>query len=155
MAPRDEKDPKALFVKAWSQILAGRIANYLSGTSAGMKYESSSALILPLAEARSLLRSDPKVYNEFHPLFASTPMFNQHSATPFQLNWALGANAVPVAVSVNEELPTVALFGEMVPSFGARLLTVKGTAPDVPPPAPEVDTVISSFPPAATSLPGT
>jgi hypothetical protein len=85
VAAQGQGKSKATTAAIWSQILAGRIANYLSGTSAGMKYESSSALILPLAEARSLLRSDPKVYNEFHPLFASTPMFNQHSATPFQL----------------------------------------------------------------------
>jgi hypothetical protein len=85
VAAQSQGKSKAATASIWSQILAARIANYLSGSSATMKYESSSGLILPLAEARSLLRSDPKVYNEFHPLFASTPMFNQHSTSPFQL----------------------------------------------------------------------
>jgi hypothetical protein len=76
---------KAAIVDIWSHLLADRAAGYLSGSLADMKYSSNTAQILPLAEARSLLRSDPKIYNEFHPLLAGTPAFNQHATQPFQL----------------------------------------------------------------------
>ena len=76
---------KAQIVSLWSQILDGRINAYLDGSLANVNYSSNSAYILPLAEARSLLRSDPKVYREFQPLLAGTPAFNQHRTAPSQL----------------------------------------------------------------------
>jgi hypothetical protein len=76
---------KAAVIAIWSQLLAGRAADYLSGSLADAQYKSNTALILPLAEARSLLHSDPKIFGEFHPLLAGTPVFNQHTTMPFQL----------------------------------------------------------------------
>ena len=76
---------KAQVVSLWSQILNGRVNEYLNGSLANVNYSSNSALILPLAEARSLLRSDPKVYREFQPMLAGTPAFNQHRTAPSQL----------------------------------------------------------------------
>jgi hypothetical protein len=80
-----QSQSKGQIVSLWSQILNGRINDYLSGSLANTNYTSSSDLILPLAEARSLLRSDPKVYREFQPMLSGTPVFNQHRTAPSQL----------------------------------------------------------------------
>jgi hypothetical protein len=85
VAAQSQGKSKAAIVDLWSHLLAGRAEGYLSGSLADMKYDSGTTQILPLAEARSLLRSDPKIYGEFHPLLAGTPVFNQHASTPFQL----------------------------------------------------------------------
>jgi hypothetical protein len=99
---------KAQIVNLWSQIIAGRVNDYLGGSLANTNYTASSGHILPLAEARSLLRSDPKIYREFQPMLAGTPAFNQHHTTPSQLYYecfdientaAFGTGAVYHAVS--------------------------------------------------------
>ena len=82
---RGQPQSKAQIVSLWSQILNGRVSDYLNGTLANAEYISNLGRILPLAEARSLLRSDPKIYREFQPLLAGTPMFNQHRTVPSQL----------------------------------------------------------------------
>jgi hypothetical protein len=76
---------KGQIVSLWSQILNGRVSDYLNGSLANANYTSNSALIMPLAEARSLLGSDPKVYREFQPMLSGTPAFNQHRTAPSQL----------------------------------------------------------------------
>lgn len=69
-----EKDPKAHFVKAWSQILAGRIASFLSG-HAGSDYDIvSGGDIHPLSEVKSLLHSDIKIYGQYQRLLNQTPV---------------------------------------------------------------------------------
>jgi hypothetical protein len=108
IAAQAQGKSKAAVVAIWSQLLAGRAADYLSGSLADAQYKSNTALILPLAEARSLLHSDPKIFAEFHPLLAGTPMFNQHKTSPFALYYecfdientaALGTGALYHAVS--------------------------------------------------------
>jgi hypothetical protein len=74
---------KAQVVSIWSQILAGRVASYLNGPLGDATYTSPT--ILPLAECRSLLRSDPKIYQEFNSMLSGTPVFDAHRTTPSQL----------------------------------------------------------------------
>jgi hypothetical protein len=64
---------------------AGRVANFLSGNTAGDIYSSSTGTINPLTEVRSLLRSDPKIFGEFHPMLNGTPVYNAHHTLPSQL----------------------------------------------------------------------
>jgi hypothetical protein len=68
-----EKDPKALFVKAWSQILAGRINDFLNGHAASDTDVSSDGDIHPLSDVKSLLHSDIKVYGQYQRLLNQTP----------------------------------------------------------------------------------
>jgi hypothetical protein len=69
-----EKDPKALFVKAWSQILAGRITSFLNGRAGSDYYVVSGENIQPSNEIKSLLHSDIKVYGAYQRLFNQTPI---------------------------------------------------------------------------------
>ena len=69
-----EKDPKALFVKAWSQILAGRITSFLSGHG-GSDYDlATGGDIRPLSEVKSLLHADIKIYGQYQRLLNQTPV---------------------------------------------------------------------------------
>jgi len=68
-----EKDPKALFVKAWSQILAGRINDFLSGHGSADIDVVSDGDIRPLSDVKSLLHSDIKVYGQYQRLLNQTP----------------------------------------------------------------------------------
>jgi hypothetical protein len=68
-----EKDPKALFVKAWSQILAGRVTDFLNGR-AGADYDvAPGGDIHSLSEVKSLLHADIKVYGQYQHLLNQTP----------------------------------------------------------------------------------
>jgi hypothetical protein len=68
-----EKDPKALFVKVWSQILAGRVNSFLGGRS-GSDYDmASGGDIHPLSEVKSLFHADIKVYGQYQRLLNQTP----------------------------------------------------------------------------------
>jgi hypothetical protein len=69
-----EKDPKALFVKAWSQILAGRINNFLNGHGASDNDVVSGGDVRPLSDVKSLLHSDIKVYGQYQRLLNQTPV---------------------------------------------------------------------------------
>jgi hypothetical protein len=69
-----EKDPKALFVKAWSQILAGRITNFLGGRAGSDDDVVSGGNIHPLSEIKSLLHADIKVYGQYQRLLNQTPV---------------------------------------------------------------------------------
>jgi hypothetical protein len=69
-----EKDPKALFVKAWSQILAGRLMRFLGGNG-GSDYDVvSGGDIHPVSEVKSLLHADIKVYGQYQRLLNQTPV---------------------------------------------------------------------------------
>jgi hypothetical protein len=68
-----EKDPKALFVKAWSQILAGRINSFLGGHAASDVDTASDGDVHPLSDVKSLLHSDIKVYGQYQRLLNQTP----------------------------------------------------------------------------------
>ena len=68
-----EKDPRALFVKAWSQILAGRINSFLSGHGASGVDIATGGDIHPLGEIKSLLHADIKVYGQYQHLLNQTP----------------------------------------------------------------------------------
>jgi hypothetical protein len=78
-------DAKSLFVNAWSQIMAGRIAHFLSGNFSADTYAVSGGDINSLSEIKSLLRSDARIYARYHPLFAQTPLYNTNKATPVDL----------------------------------------------------------------------
>lgn len=69
-----QKDPKALFVQAWSQILLGRISNFLSGRIGSTSYIVSDGEIQPLGEIRSLLHADPRIYGQYQRLLNQTPL---------------------------------------------------------------------------------
>ena len=78
-------DPHALFTSAWSQILAGRIDRFLGAKLAGENYVVSGGDIQPLNEIKSLLRSDSKVYQRYHPLLVNTPVYSSAKAAPVDL----------------------------------------------------------------------
>jgi hypothetical protein len=69
-----EKDPKALFVKAWGQILAGRINNFLSGRGASDVDVTSDGDLHPLSDVKNLLHSDIKIYGQYQRLLNQTPV---------------------------------------------------------------------------------
>jgi hypothetical protein len=69
-----EKDPKALFVKAWSQILAGRLTRFLGGNGGSDVDVVSGGDIHPVSEVKSLLHSDIKVYGQYQRLLNQTPV---------------------------------------------------------------------------------
>jgi hypothetical protein len=69
-----EKDPKALFVKAWSQILAGRVNDFLDGRGASAYDIASGDNIHPLSDVKSLFHSDIKVYGQYQRLLNQTPV---------------------------------------------------------------------------------
>ena len=69
-----EKDPKALFVKAWSQILLGRITSFLSGHG-GSDYDvAAGGDVHPMSDVKSLLHAEAKVYGEYQRLLNRTPV---------------------------------------------------------------------------------
>jgi hypothetical protein len=68
-----EKDPKALFVKVWSQILAGRINSFLSGRAASDSDVASGEDVHPISDVKSLLHSDIKIYGQYQKLLNQTP----------------------------------------------------------------------------------
>ena len=84
-AGHDQPHSKQFIVDTWSQILAGRIADFLSGNIANARYRMSAGEINPVNEVRTLLRSDPKIFAEFHPMLSGTPVYNAHRTTPAQL----------------------------------------------------------------------
>jgi hypothetical protein len=84
-AGQGQGQSKAFIVDAWSRILAGRVDHYLQGSMADAKYVATSATILPMSEARALLRSDPKIFGEFHPILSGTPVYNANRTRPAQL----------------------------------------------------------------------
>jgi hypothetical protein len=69
-----EKDPKALFVKVWSQILAGRIIDFIGGRGAADYDVASDGNIHPVSEVKSLLHSDIKIYGQYQRLLNTTPL---------------------------------------------------------------------------------
>lgn len=75
-------DPKTRFVNGWSQILAARIARFLSGNFSMDHYAVSGGDINSLAEIKSLLRSDPLVYRQFHSVLVGTPVYNSNKSVP-------------------------------------------------------------------------
>jgi len=85
-----EKDPKALFVKAWSQILAGRITSFLSGQGGSGTDIASGGDIHPLSDVKSLLHADIKVYGQYQRLLNQTPVK--------ALAGASGAKATPADI---------------------------------------------------------
>jgi len=68
-----EKDPKALFVKAWSQILTGRINDFLGGRAAADYDVASGGDVHPVSDVKSLLHSDIKIYGQYQRLLNQTP----------------------------------------------------------------------------------
>jgi hypothetical protein len=75
-------DKKTLFVNFWSQVLAGRVDNFLSDKLSSATYAISGGDIQPLSEITSLIRSDPKIYADFHPLFVQTPLYAASKLAP-------------------------------------------------------------------------
>ncbi len=69
-----EKDPKALFVKAWSQILSGRISAFMTGRGAAATDAVSGGDVHPVNDVKALLHSDLKVYGEYQGLLNTTPL---------------------------------------------------------------------------------
>jgi hypothetical protein len=78
-------DPRAFFANAWSQVLLGRIGNFLGAKLALENDAVPGGAVQPLAEIKSLLRSDVKIYQRFHPLFANTPVYAANKLAPATL----------------------------------------------------------------------
>jgi hypothetical protein len=74
----------SLFANFWSQVIAGRISRFFSGAGGADPYVVSGGNIDPLGDMKSLLRSDVKVYQVFHPLLAQTPLYKAKAAKPLQ-----------------------------------------------------------------------
>jgi hypothetical protein len=98
---------KEFIVNTWSQILAGRVADYLKGNVANANYVGSET-IQPLSEVRSLLRSDPRVLREYQGMLVGTPIFGPAKIPPTDLYYecfdiegtaALGTGAIYQAAS--------------------------------------------------------
>ena len=81
-----EKDPRQLFAKAWGQILAGRINDFLSGKAAADHDMSSEGEVHPLSDVKSLLHSDVKVYGQYQRLLNQTPAKALASGNAVRLN---------------------------------------------------------------------
>jgi hypothetical protein len=78
-------DARTLMANSWSQILAGRIGRFLSGNFSADTYTVTGGDINSLSEIKSLLRSDPKVYRQFHPVLVNTPVYGANKAIPASL----------------------------------------------------------------------
>ena len=78
-------DKKALFVAFWSQVLNGRVNYFLNGKLDVESYATGDGEIHVLGEINSLLRSDAKVYAEFHSLLVNTPVYSSTKASPAAL----------------------------------------------------------------------
>ncbi len=76
---------KQFIVDVWSHILDGRVEAFLKNQLGEAKYVSNSATILPFSEAKALLRSDPKIFGEFHPMLKNTPVYNGAGLQPSHL----------------------------------------------------------------------
>ena len=68
-----EKDPKALYQKVWSQILLGRINEFLAGHGNAETDEAAGGAVHPISDVKSLLHSDPKIYGQYQRLLNQTP----------------------------------------------------------------------------------
>jgi hypothetical protein len=69
-----EKDPKALFVKAWSQILAARVTDFFAGRGGAAVDVAPGGDIHPVSDVKSLLHADLKVYGQYQRLLNTTPI---------------------------------------------------------------------------------
>lgn len=78
-------DSRAFFANAWSQVLLGRIDNFLGAKLGAENYIVPGGDIQPLTEIKSLLRSDVKVYQRFHPLLVNTPVYASGKIAPVTL----------------------------------------------------------------------
>jgi len=77
--------PQTLMVNAWSQILAGRVANFLGAQLGSQSYVIKGGDISSLSEIKSLLRSDPKIYQRYHSLLVGTPVYASNKTVPANL----------------------------------------------------------------------
>ena len=96
-------DKKTLFANFWSQVLAGRVDDFLGGKFTSATYSVSDGDIRPFNEIIQLIRSDPKMYADFHPLFSQTPLYSSLKLAPANLYYecfdvendgALGTGAI-------------------------------------------------------------
>ncbi|MCE0482715.1 MAG: hypothetical protein LV479_00590 [Methylacidiphilales bacterium] len=62
------------FVGVWSQILSGRISNFLNGRLGSETYVQSDGTIQPLSELKNLLHADPRIYGQYQHLLNQTPL---------------------------------------------------------------------------------
>jgi hypothetical protein len=84
-AGHGQSPSKDFIVNSWSQILAARITDFLKGNVADESYTMEDEIIRPLDEARSLLRSDPKVHRDYLGMLSGTPVFGALKTPPTYL----------------------------------------------------------------------
>lgn len=84
-AGHGQNQSREFIVGLWSHILDGRVESFLKNQLGEARYVSSGATVLPFAEAKALLRSDPKIFNEFHPMLKNTPIYNGAGLKPSNL----------------------------------------------------------------------
>jgi hypothetical protein len=80
-----QSQSKQFVVDVWSKILDGRVEAFLKNQLGDAKYVANSATIYPFAECKALLRSDPKIFGEFHPMLKNTPVYNGSGLKPSNL----------------------------------------------------------------------
>ncbi len=78
-------DKKALAIRFWSQVLAGRTDHFLNANTAIDNYVISGGDIQPMSEIKSLFHTNPKVYQQFQGLLSQTPVESSTKATPADL----------------------------------------------------------------------
>jgi hypothetical protein len=81
-----EKDPKALFAKAWGQIISGRVNTFFNGNGASEVDSVGGEDIHPLSEVKSLLHADPRVYGQYQRLLNQTPFKALSTSTSAMIN---------------------------------------------------------------------
>ena len=69
-----EKDPKALYLKVWSQILARRVTDFFAGRGAAASDVAPGGEIHPVSDVKNLLHADIKVYGQYQRLLNTTPL---------------------------------------------------------------------------------
>lgn len=71
----------------WGPVLANRVQNFLSGHyhEPSFSYTENGQSIHPLSELKMLFRSDPKIFRQFQPLLATTPILSTGPVKPAKL----------------------------------------------------------------------
>jgi hypothetical protein len=116
-------DARAFFANAWSQVLLGRIDNFLGAKLGAENYIVPGGSIQPLTEIKSLLRSDVKIYQRYHPLLVNTPVYAANKIAPVTLYYEcfdIEGSAVLGTGAMYETLlngnPNTALLAKLQPS---------------------------------------
>jgi hypothetical protein len=131
-------DPRTIFANAWSQVLAGRISHFLGAQLGSENYAVSGGDVQPLAEIKSLLRSDVKVYARYHSLLAGTPIYAKSTIVPTGLYYesfdveggaALGTGAIYQSRTASTNRPDPAAAAALNTDYPAPVPVSRSSGP--------------------------